>query len=307
MGSNYKKEIMKNRVLIKTYGFIGDILFASSIAEKLKIQNPYCIVDYCIGFPQPYKLLKNNPYIDNVFLSKEKGPRVILPDNIDLSTYNQIYELPECRQDIQPTIWYQQYCGIANPTPQYEVYTDRHLDESIKYELSLLNKDNKKVIGYVANWKNLTISYTKEEYSSGLKNVKDIMSHSQLNTRDVDTIINKLNEDYIIIPIGYEHGVTQYHTALDSTSTYTNTASILKICDLVIGQEGGLTNLAAGVGTRCIITTDFVHALYGPSGIMKKFDKVNLGPANLFPNKNHINLDPFIFDDDIIKIIKNEL
>ena len=58
------------KILIKTYGFIGDILFASSIAQKLKEQyGNDCIVDYCIGFPQPYKLLKNNPWIDNVYLS----------------------------------------------------------------------------------------------------------------------------------------------------------------------------------------------------------------------------------------------
>lgn len=296
------------KFLIKTYGFIGDILFASSIAEKLKDQYGYdCIVDYCIGFPQPYKLLKNNPYIDNVFLSKTKGPTTTLPDNIDLNHYDVIYELPECKQDIQPTIWYQEHCSIKNPSPEYTIYPDTDLDTSVKYELDLINPGNNKVIGYVANWESLTLKYTKEEYNNGLKNIPEIMSHSQTNTRNIEYILNELSKEFILIPLGYDHNVTQYHTALDSTSTYTNTTSIIKACDLVIGQEGGMTNLAAGVGTRCIITTDFMHALYGPHGVMKQFAEVKLGPSNMFPNTNHINLDPFITDDEIINTIKNEL
>jgi ADP-heptose:LPS heptosyltransferase len=294
------------KILIKTYGFIGDILFASSIAKQLK-QEEECKVDYCIGFPQPYKLLKNNPWINEVYLSKVKGPRVIIPDEIKESDYNIIYELPECRQDIQPTIWYQKYCNIQNPISEYKIYSDSDLDKSIKYELELLNLSKSKIIGYVANWKNLTIKYTKEEYNNGLRNIQEIMSHSQSNTRDIDYILNELNKDFILIPLGYDHNTTQYHTALDSTSTYTNTASIIKNCDLVIGQEGGLTNLAAGVGTKCIITTDFMHALYGPKGIMKQFNEVKLGPKNMFPNSNHIHLDPFYSDDEIIKTIKNEI
>jgi ADP-heptose:LPS heptosyltransferase len=294
------------KILIKTYGFIGDILFASSIAEKFK-QEKECVVDYCIGFPQPYKLLKNNPWIGNVYLSKNKGPMVELPDHVDANSYDSIYELPECKQDVQPTIWYQTYCGIKNPTPEYKIYTDPDLDASIKYELDLMNLNNVKIIGYVANWKNLTIKYSQAEYFEGLQNIPAIMSHTQTNTRNIESILSELNKQYILIPLGYDHSVTQYHTGLDSTSTYTNTASIIKCCDIVIGQEGGMTNLAAGVGVKCITTTDFMHALYGPRGVMKQFAEVKLGPANMFPNGNHINLDPFMSDEDIINTIKNEL
>lgn len=296
------------KILIKTYGFIGDILFASSIAKKLKEQyGNDCIVDYCIGFPQPYKLLKMNPWINNVFLSVHKGPAVTVPLHVDISQYDMVYELPECKQDVQPTIWYQQHCGIESPTPEFEVFTDPSLDESIKYELDQFNHKKIKVIGYVANWQTITAKYTENEYNAGLTNRAEIMSHSNTNRRNIDYILNELNANYILIPLGYDANTTQYHTALDSTSTYTNTASIIKYCDLVIGQEGGMTNLAAGVGTRCIITTDFMHALYGPRGIMKQFAEVKLGPANMFPNSNHINLNPFISDDEIINTIKNAL
>jgi len=294
------------KILIKTYGFIGDILFASSIAQKMHEQHGPCQVDYCIGFPQPYALLKNNPYISNVFLSQQKGPRITLPEYVDISIYDLIFELPECKQDIQPTIWYQQHCGIANPTPEYNIYTNPILDASVKYELDLINTTKAKVIGYVANWETLTAVYDKDHYESGLKNVNQIMSHTNTNRRNIVQILNSLS-DCILIPLGYDHNVTQYHTSLDSTSTYTNTASVIKSCDLVIGQEGGMTNLAAGVGTKCIITTDFMHALYGPCGVMKQFAQVKLGPANMFPNANHINLDPFITDNEIINTIKHEL
>jgi len=294
------------KILIKTYGFIGDILFASSIAERLH-QEQDCTVDYCIGFPQPFGLLKRNPYINKVHLSATKGPVINLPKGVSETDYDVVYTLPECRQDVQPTIWYQQHCGIKNTRPEYTIYTDPILDESVKYELDLLNESESKVVGVVANWQNLTIKYSEREYELGLRNVQDIMRHSQSNTRDVPKILEELSQDFVLIPLGYDHSTTQYHTALDATSTYTNTASIIKSCDLVIGQEGGMTNLAAGVGTRCIITTDFMHALYGPRGIMKQFKEVKLGPASMFPKGNHVHLNPFTTDEEIIKIIRHEI
>ncbi len=297
---------MSKRILIKTYGFIGDILFASSVAEKLKEQED-CIVDYCIGFPQPYKLLKNNPSINNVFLSTLKGPKVQLPSEVLESEYDIVYELPECRQDVQPTIWFQQYCGVKNPTSEYEIFTDPDLDKSTAYELQILNPNKAKVIGFVANWKQSTIIYDEKEYITGLKHINAIMQHMQPNTRDIDYILKELGKDCILIPLGYDANVSQYETALDSTSTYTNTASILKVCDIVIGQEGGMTNLAAGVRTKCIITTDFMHALYGPYGIMKRFNEIKLGPMNILPQGGHIHVSPFATDQELLNLIKNEI
>ena len=47
--------------LVITEGFFGDIIFASSLANKLK--NEYNEVDYLIGFSQMEILIKNNPDI----------------------------------------------------------------------------------------------------------------------------------------------------------------------------------------------------------------------------------------------------
>ena len=75
------------KILIKCTGFIGDILFASSIAKKLKEQNKECTVDYSIPVSQPLELLYNNPYIDNVFLDS----------NINEADYERVICYPYSR------------------------------------------------------------------------------------------------------------------------------------------------------------------------------------------------------------------
>ena len=56
------------KILIKNIGFIGDNLFSSSVAKKLKEKYPNCTVDYLLTVAQPYELLLNDPYINNVYL-----------------------------------------------------------------------------------------------------------------------------------------------------------------------------------------------------------------------------------------------
>ena len=50
--------MQNTKYLIITCGFFGDIIFASSLAEKLKCNQ----IDYLIGFPQMQRLIQNNPY-----------------------------------------------------------------------------------------------------------------------------------------------------------------------------------------------------------------------------------------------------
>ena len=51
-----------NRFLIKCENIdIGDVLFASSVAKKIKQENPPCEVDFSINYLQPLELLNNNP------------------------------------------------------------------------------------------------------------------------------------------------------------------------------------------------------------------------------------------------------
>ena len=62
-----------------------------------------------------------------------------------------------------------------------------------------------------------------------------------------------------------------------------------------------MINLAAGVGTKTIITGDFVHQLYGPNGVIKKIKNPKLGPEFYFPNSGHVSLDPYLLDEEVIE------
>jgi ADP-heptose:LPS heptosyltransferase len=59
------------KYLINCTGFIGDTLFASSIAKKLHEQDSMAVVDYAIPLIQPKFLLEQNPYINSVYLQSE--------------------------------------------------------------------------------------------------------------------------------------------------------------------------------------------------------------------------------------------
>ena len=61
--------MQNTKCLIVTHGFFGDIIFASSIAKKLKEEDQFDEVDYLIGFPQVERLMQNNPHISNVYVS----------------------------------------------------------------------------------------------------------------------------------------------------------------------------------------------------------------------------------------------
>ena len=90
-----------------------------------------------------------------------------------------------------------------------------------------------------------------------------------------------------------------------TTGIYTHTAAILSQCDFMIGGESGLINLAAGVGTKTIITGDYVHQLYGWNGVIRKLKEPKLGPEFYFGKENHVSLNPYFTDDEVIIEIRN--
>ena len=80
----------------------------------------------------------------------------------------------------------------------------------------------------------------------------------------------------------------------------------MKKCDAFIGSESGMCNMASGVGTKTIITGDFVHQLYGYNGSVRKIENPKLGPIHYFKNKGHVELDPYLNDDEVVaEILKN--
>ena len=277
------------KILIKCTGFIGDILFASSIAKKLKEQNKECTVDYSIPLSQPLELLYNNPYIDNVFL-----------DKINESDYDRVIITPTVDQSITPPRQFQQAAGIEDVDDMFKVYTNPAYDYLAEQTFSDTKSRGIKVVTWLSNWEEKSFLFTEQQYKDGIDtpNLGYGGSH-----RDIKRIISNLNDTYAMLEVGFSNGINQLSTGLNTAATYSFTASLIKASDYFIGAEGGLVNLAAGVGTKTIITGDFIHQLYGWNGVIKKIKEPKLGPEHYFKDK-HITLNPYLTDKQVITNIK---
>lgn len=285
------------KILINCTGFIGDILFASSVAKQLHWQvNPgyndrnKIAVDYLIHLYQPYELLANNPFIDKVHLF-----------DCDRTTYDTIYNLHEIDFSIQPPKYYQMQCGIENPTTEFQVYTNKVFDAAVARSLQPFKDQGLKIVAYLNNWEERSFLFTEEEYKRGIDvpNLGYGGSH-----RNIDWIIEQLSNEpnLVMIPVGMPPGYNVREADFNNVAEYSMQASFLKNCDYFIGAEGGLCNLAAGVGTRTIITGDFIHQLYGWNGVLKKIQEPKLGPQYYFES-GHVTLDPYLTDKEVLQQI----
>jgi hypothetical protein len=281
------------KLLIKTTGFIGDILFATSIAKKAKLEHGIEEVDYLINLRQPKLLMMVNPYIHIVHVNK------LHPFD---RTYDFEVTMPLVDQSEPATIQFQRMAGIAEPEVDYEVYTVQSYDDEAQQwiwdRMSL--SERRPVVGYVVNWIDKSFEFTPEEYARGVD-----VPHLGYGGRkhDIPRVIKELSKHFFMVPIGLPSGVGQFDPKANDASSYAYTASLVKACDFVIGPEGGLTNLAAGVGTTCIMATDFVWQLYGPNGLFKRLESPAMGPKTYFPDADHVHLDPFLDTDGIISAI----
>lgn len=281
------------KALIECVGFIGDNLFASSIPAKLK-QQGYTKVDLALSIAQPFELLKLNPSIDNV----------LLYEKVDHNSYDKVFTLQPIHRRETPTIQFQQQCGVLEPSSDYKIYTNPAQDAYVGPLLKHVAQ-GKRLVAYMSNWVEKTFGFTEEEYKRGV-DVPNLGYGGR--RRDVEFIIEELSKDeaLYLIPVGMPVGFNQREVALDGVSNYTLTASMIKACDWFIGAEGGLANLAAGVGTKTIITGDYVHQLYGWNGVIERNENPKLGPEYYFP-EGHYALDPYLTDLEIINIIKNTI
>jgi hypothetical protein len=299
-----KKKAMQNtKCLVITCGYFGDIMFSTSLAPKLA--NQYNQVDYLIGFPQMKTLLENDSSIHNVFVSDAPNP---YPTSQYIhEEYSRIIQLQPLNYLVTPCEEYQQFAGFIDITTEYKVYTFPQYDLIAKEYVEQLKKEyNKPVIGVMTNWEPKTYLFTPDQYKKGIDvpNLGYGGSH-----RNVQHIVNELTNYFTLIPIGMDN-LSQYQTLQvsdnDSKSLIFE-ASLLKACDAFIGTEGGLANLAAGVGCKTILTGDFIHQLYGWNGVLKKIKEPKLGPIYYFPDDGHIVLDPYLTDNEIINKIRNIL
>ena len=272
------------RYLVHPNGFIGDTLFASSIASKLREQDASSEVDYVISLPQPYLLLKQNPFIREVYLPSDN-----VPNNHDRTVY-----LPLIDQSRPATIQLQEAAGITNPTLGYQVYTVPEYDSQAAEQIGHARHElGKKVIAWQSNWKERAYATTKEQNES----------HIGGPHRDIEFIVSELAKTFTLYEVGLTNGIDQRDPRAADYHSYARTASIIKQCDWFIGSEGGLSNLAAGVGTKCIITTDFIYQVYGENGFVKQIKYPRMGPCTYFPKGGHVHLYPWLRDAEVVQCI----
>jgi len=284
------------KILIKTMGFIGDNIFATSIAKKLKEQyGSECQVDFQLSILAPFELISNDPYIDNVYME------------IDSETeYDIVHKLQPIHRKEIPTIQLQKQCGLKNPSSEYQVYTNKNLDYLVNRFLKQYRTENKVLVAYQTNWEEKSFIFTEEEYKRGI----DVPNFGYGGKhRDIELILRTLNkyDDIVLFPVGKPNGFNQKSDEIGLVSELSMTSSVLKNVDWFIGSEGGLSNLAAGVGTKTIITGDFVHQLYGWNGVIEKNEEPKLGPEFYFPEFGHVTLNPYLSDVDVANSIAEKL
>lgn len=276
--------------------FIGDSLFASSVCEQFKKQGMYEIVNFHIRIPQPIELLKANPYIDDVRIINSKIPS------------GDVYKIPASTFLEPPPLQYQKACKIKQPFNEYKVYLPSTHSEVVDEYITSIDSMKKDfiVVAWQSNWQERSFLFNKHQYWHNAD--VPYLGYGGMH-RNIDYIISKLDNneklDIVLLEVGLGNGITQFDLRT-SVESYTRDAFIIKHCDYFIGSEGGMSNLAAGLGTKCIITTDFIWQLYGPRGVLKQIDNPKMGPVELFPMEGHYHLDPFLTDDEIISKL-NEL
>jgi hypothetical protein len=263
------------KILIINFGWIGDSMLASSLAENCKL-NGYERVDLLVGFPQTANMIELNPLIDNVFISKTPGcdPST---EGIDLSTYDRVYKTRGLVFNKRPLDLFNEDFGFEKLKHPFELAT---------YELEFEDK-SKPYIAFQLDW--------------------DTRSNSHNGPRNTMKIVEALSYKYNIFPIG---GSSQFDIDDNTGNTFLTNASALKNCKLFFGYPGGLHWLAAGVGIDTICTSEHVIKHYTNNGEFKgstfeEFqDQWQVHASKLF-TKQHTLLKPYISDEEIIEYILN--
>lgn len=290
---------MKNtKCLVIVNGFFGDIAFSTSIARKLKQEKQYNEIDYHIGLPQMIELLNNDPNIDHVFLPTNPSPYPQIP--FDANAYDKVVRIGQMHFEIPPPTQMQISAGVNAPDSEYYLYTNPEYDKIAQQILAEIRKENNKPILCVqSNWEERSFLFTKDDYVRGV-DVPNLGYGGR--HRNIQSIVNALSEHFSLLEVGFPSNTSQLTTTrLPNTDqkSILFECSLMKYSDAFVGAEGGLCNLAAGVGCRTIITGDFTHQLYGWNGVVKKIKQPKLGPAHYFIKKDHVELDPYLTDDGV--------
>lgn len=282
--------------LFVTTGFLGDILFGSSVAEKLITEGQFDVVDYYVGFPQVVPLLQQNPYIRKVTVADPPMP-LSTPPSALMVGYDKIFRQPTHTFDIQPALQDQIRCYVNNPSADFNVYTVSKYDEIWKHATDSVKRSGMKLIAHLSTWKEKSFLFTEEEYRRGID--VPYKGYGGSN-RNIEWILQQLEMEFALVEVGTTRN--QFETA-NWGEAFAEQASVIKYCDYFIGAEGGLANVAYGVGTKTILTSDFVHQLYGWNGVVRKVMDLKLGPR-FYGKPGHVDLDPYLTDEQVVAEIR---
>jgi hypothetical protein len=264
-------------ILIINIGFIGDSLFAASLAENCK-KNGYDRVDLLIGFPQTFDLLKLNPHIDNVYQSDVIGayPGVDnLPAGCDTGVYDVIYPTAHSRFSEKFLDTYNRTLSLPNLDYSFNLYLPE-----MEFEM-----DHKKPkLAFHTDW----------DKRSFQKNGAP---------RDSEFIIRNLTDYYDVYRVG-ANSHFEYDT--DKSYKFLIECGFISKCDLFFGFPGGMHWVAAGTGIPTVTTSEHMMSHFKSTGDFKgstlgdfKRDFM-LHASHHFPNQDHTLLEPEVGDLDII-------
>jgi hypothetical protein len=284
--------------LVKTDGYFGDIFFATSIAERLKKFNSFCAVDFLVGFPQTVPIISRDENIRTVY-TNGVGPAPIL----DAATFanHAVLHLGTLSLREPPMVELQRQAGIQDTRASFRLYADP--EKTTKYSKAFRAvAGNRTVVAVGRDWQKKAFVYTNEEYVRGV-NVPNLGYGGRL--RNIDAIIRHLTEHFYIVEVGAVHSTQFDIVPRGDDLSLDEYVAMINACDYFVGTEGGLANIAYGLGIPTILTAEFVHQLYGENGVIRKVHNPQLGPVFYEPNSRipHRQLQLYQSDDTIAQHI----
>lgn len=264
------------KLLIINIGWLGDSILAGSFAENCK-KNGYSQVDMLIGLPQTLILLQANPFIDNVYQSSKAGPYPELPSEINLKTYDRVYNTEHLKFSERPLDTFNKNFNLES------------LDYAFKLNVPDIDFDfdNKKPrLAFQVDWH--LRSWGPEE-----------------SKRDPERIINALSDKYDVYLVGDN---THFNIDENTSDNFAGQCSLIKQCDLFFGYPGGMHWMAGGVETPTITTSEWVIRHYINNGEyiptdFKSFKQQWMVHTSKHFQEPHIILEPEISDEEIIKYL----
>ena len=300
---------MTRTCLIKPYGFMGDALFAASAARKLKEEDQYDVVDLATGLKQVEELLAYDKYVDNII--RVVDPTITPLHGVNITGYDAQFELTETNKVFPPPVQAQLECGVREPDTKFEVTIDPEIVAAAK----VVHPDPYIAVMEMGSWCEKAFYFTQKQYEDGI-DVPYLGYGGRL--RDIAGILNRLERaGYKLVQVGLKAGMKSLQATQDldprnhKEGDYYGCfhsivwdAAVIQNADFFIGAEGGLSNVATGVGTKCILGSEFLAQLYGPNGLMLKLPAgPKLGSHIYFPDAGHSLLNPFLTDHEFTETV----